>query len=139
MEKGEGECRRARRMLGLRLPEGGRSHSHKWVHPRPFVGVSQKSIFKRPCQVLAINAHKMVPRPPQGLQNRPWNAPTKGLLWVPFPRRRRLLPLELEMPVPQKALSGGIPRSFLEPLGRSWSHFVGIYRQKLMKSSKDDF
>ena len=31
-------------------------------HPRPFVGVSQKSIFKRPCQVLAINAHKMAPR-----------------------------------------------------------------------------
>ena len=31
-------------------------------HPRPFVGVSQKSIFNRPCQVLAINAHKMAPR-----------------------------------------------------------------------------
>ena len=35
---------------------------------------------------------------------------------------------------PQKALSGGIPGSFLEPLGRSWSHFVGIYRQKLTRS-----
>ena len=31
-------------------------------HPRPFVGVSQKSLFKRPCQVLAINANKMAPR-----------------------------------------------------------------------------
>ena len=30
---------------------------------------------------------------------------------------------------PQKALRGGIPRSFLEPLGHSWSHFVGICRQ----------
>ena len=30
-------------------------------HPRSFVGVSQKSIFKRPCQVLAINAHIMAP------------------------------------------------------------------------------
>jgi len=35
---------------------------------------------------------------------------------------------------PQKALDGGIPGSFLEPLGRSWSHFVGIYRQKLTRS-----
>ena len=40
---------------------------------------------------------------------------------------------------PQKALSGGIPCPFLEPLARSWSHFVGIYRQKLKKSSKNDF
>ena len=32
------------------------------THPRPFVGVSQKSIFKSPCQVLASNAHKMAPR-----------------------------------------------------------------------------
>ena len=31
---------------------------------------------------------------------------------------------------PQKALRGVIPCSFLEPLGRSWSHCVGIYRQK---------
>jgi hypothetical protein len=27
--------------------------------------------------------------------------------------------------VPQKALCGGIPCPFLEPLARSWSHFVG--------------
>ena len=33
---------------------------------------------------------------------------------------------------PQKALRGGIPCSFLEP-------FWGIYRQKLTKSSKNDF
>ena len=32
---------------------------------------------------------------------------------------------------PQKALRGGIPCSFLEPSARYWSHFVGIYRQKL--------
>jgi len=30
--------------------------------------------------------------------------------------------------------SGVIPWSFLEPLGRSWSHFVSIYCQKLTKS-----
>ena len=32
-----------------------------------------------------------------------------------------------------------IPESFLEPLGRSWSHFVGNYRQKLTKAPKNDF
>ena len=31
--------------------------------------------------------------------------------------------------IPRKPLCGGIPGSFLEPLVRSWSHFVGIYRQ----------
>ena len=41
--------------------------------------------------------------------------------------------------MPQKALGGGIPCSFLEPFARSWSHFVGICRQKLTKSSKNDF
>ena len=35
---------------------------------------------------------------------------------------------------PQKALCGGIPSSFLEPSPRSWSHFVGIYRQNLTRS-----
>ena len=37
---------------------------------------------------------------------------------------------------PQKELRGGIPGAVLEPLGRSWSHFVGIYRQKFTKSFK---
>ena len=46
------------------------------------MGVSQKSIFKRPGQLWAINAHKMAPRTTQWLQERPWNAPTKGLLWL---------------------------------------------------------
>jgi len=32
-----------------------------------------------------------------------------------------------------------IPTSLLEPLPRSCSHFVGIYRQKLTKSSLNDF
>ena len=39
---------------------------------------------------------------------------------------------------PQEALRGGIPCSFLEPFARSWSHFVGICRQKLSKSWKID-
>ena len=36
--------------------------------------------------------------------------------------------------LPQKALCGGIPGAVLEPLVRFWSHFVGIYRQKLTRS-----
>ena len=37
---------------------------------------------------------------------------------------------------PQKALCGGIPSPFLEPSPRSWSHFVGVYRQILTTSLK---
>ena len=33
--------------------------------------------------------------------------------------------------VPREVLRGGIRGSFLEPLARFWSHFVGIYCQKL--------
>ena len=62
--------------------EGSWCSRKKGDHPRPFVGVSQKSIFKRPCQVLAINAHKMAPRTSKRLQERAWDAPTKGLLWT---------------------------------------------------------
>ena len=39
--------------------------------------------------------------------------------------------------VPREALRGAIPWSFLEPLGRSLSHFVGIHRQKLTRSLKN--
>ena len=42
-------------------------------------------------------------------------------------------------PPPRKPLCGSIPGSFLEPLVRSWSHFRGIYRQKLTRSLKIDF
>jgi len=41
--------------------------------------------------------------------------------------------------IPQEALRGGIPGAVLEPLGRSCSHFVGIYCQRLTKSFKNDF
>jgi len=37
----------------------------------------------------------------------------------------------------RKALCGGIPSSFLEPSPRSWSHFVGVYLQKLTTSLKN--
>ena len=40
---------------------------------------------------------------------------------------------------PQKTLRGGIPGSFLEPLARSWSHFVGMHCQKLTTLLKIDF
>ena len=48
----------------------------------------------------------------------------------PIARERRTLKGE----DPREALCGGITVSFLEPLCRSWSHFVGIYRQKLTRS-----
>ena len=38
---------------------------------------------------------------------------------------------------PQKALCGGIPDPYLEPLTRCWSHFVGVYRQILTTSLKN--
>ena len=41
--------------------------------------------------------------------------------------------------LPQKALREGIPDPYLEPLTHTWSHFVGIDRQKLTKSFKNDF
>ena len=44
-------------MSDVALP-GARGRELPPLHPRPFVGVSQKSIFKRPCQVLAMNTHK---------------------------------------------------------------------------------
>ena len=37
---------------------------------------------------------------------------------------------------PRETLRGGIPGAVFEPLVRSWSHFVGIYRQKLTSSLK---
>ena len=45
-------------------------------------GGMSKSLFKRCCQLSAINAHKMAPRTSQGLQERAWDAPTKGLEWA---------------------------------------------------------
>ena len=44
-------------------------------------GGMSKTFFKKCCQLLAINAHKMAPRTSQGLQERAWNTPTKGLEW----------------------------------------------------------
>ena len=45
-----------------------------------------KVIFGRFPQLLAINAYKMAPSTGQWLQERVWDAPTKGLLWVPATR-----------------------------------------------------
>ena len=72
-------------LVGCRLLPARRFQSSGFsVHARPFVEVSQKSICKRPGHFLAINAHKMAPRTTQWLQERPWNAPTKGLLRLVF-------------------------------------------------------
>ena len=51
------------------------------IHERPFVEVSQKSIFKIPCHFFGDRCPKLAPRTTQWLQERPWNAPTKGFLW----------------------------------------------------------
>ena len=40
-----------------------------------------KVIFKRCCQLLTIKAYRMGARTSQGLQERAWDAPTKGLEW----------------------------------------------------------
>ena len=52
------------------------------LYARPFVGVFQKSIYKRTCQLLATNAHKMAPRTTRRHQERQGDAPTKGLAWA---------------------------------------------------------
>ena len=45
------------------------------------MGVFQKSILNRVCQLLAIRAHTMAPRTSQWLKERASDTPTKGLLW----------------------------------------------------------
>ena len=64
------------------MPPGGQPHGG--VPRKALRGGILKSFFQRPCQFLVINAHKMAPRTNQRLQERTWNAPTKGLardLW----------------------------------------------------------
>jgi hypothetical protein len=80
-----------------------------------------KVIFGRFCQLLAINTHKMAPRPPQGLQDRPWDTATKGLLWFdphasryyPHVRKKLLPPGD---PKPREV--GTAPRQWR----RTWNH-----------------
>ena len=47
------------------------------------------------------------------------------------PGERKSTPTDV---VPRESLRGGISLSFLEPSYLSWSHFVGIYCQKLTSS-----
>ena len=53
-----------------------KNRSFFWHHAGLFVGVFQKSILNRVCQLLAIRAHKMAPRTSRGLQERAWDTPT---------------------------------------------------------------
>ena len=73
--------------LTLSQPRGSGQSRSKAVPAGLFVGVFQKSILNRVCQLLAIRAHKMAPRTGQGLQERAWNTPMKGLLWCPLSQR----------------------------------------------------
>jgi hypothetical protein len=47
-------------------------------HPGPFVGVSQKSIFNRPCQFLTINAHKWLQNRTNGSKTAPGIPPHRA-------------------------------------------------------------
>ena len=64
-------------------------------------GSMSKSYFKRCCQLLVINAHKMAPRTSQGLQERAWDNPTKGLLWSATQH-------EFRGPAPAGAVGAGV-------------------------------
>ena len=67
--------------------ESGDVSKQKWDlsslgNPRKALrGGISKSIFQRPCQFLAINAHKMAPKTGRRLQERARDALTKGLVW----------------------------------------------------------
>ena len=65
----------------LSLDEGAEPVDMR-VPPKVLRGGISKSILKRPCQFLAINAHKMAPRTNQWIQERTWDTPTYGLLWT---------------------------------------------------------
>ena len=64
-----------------RSPSTGTGLPHRHPPRKALRGGISKSIIQRPCQFLAINAHKMAPRTSKGLQERAWDAPTKGHLW----------------------------------------------------------
>ena len=62
--------------------EGALKADNSHILRKALRGGMSKSFVKRCCQLLATNAHKMAPRTSQGLQERAWDAPTKGLEWV---------------------------------------------------------
>ena len=51
------------------------------------------------------------------------------------PKSSSRVPSSTGAPLPSETLRGGISLSFLEPSCRSWSHFCGIYCQKVDKLS----
>ena len=79
------------------------------------------------------SASSAAPREPR--EKRPDGAAAKGWESVQGSGFRDAVAAKGATPGP----SNPIPGAFLEPLVRSWSHFVGIYRQNLSKSSKIDF
>ena len=70
------------RTYGPKLPRTKSITGSACQPRRALRGGISKSILQRPCQFLAINTHKMTPRTSKGLQERAWDAPTKGLLWL---------------------------------------------------------
>ena len=104
--------------------------------------VEEKATFH--CRVLArtiaVHAQRSIEAlstgVPRSYETAPPQDPTVGLSRGPYgsPRGRAVSYVQDNPVSPQKALRGGVPGAVLEPLGRSWSHFVGIYRQKLTRS-----
>ena len=94
------------------------------------------------CPCLAVSSGRSVPSGPRSVVpttcTRTPSPPSLSrsvlLALLTSLRARRVVGRVVEGGPPQKALRGGIPGSFLEPLGGSWSHFVGIYRQNLTRS-----
>ena len=60
-----------------------------WRPRKALRGGISKSILHRPCQFLAMNAHKMAPRTRKRFQERGRDTLAKGLLWgVMLPEKK---------------------------------------------------
>ena len=108
------------------LPRYRRAESvARYATPRKALrGGISKSIFQRPCQFLAIDAHKMAPRTNQWLQERTWNAPTKGLAWtLPLSLSHSLTPSLLHSLTSSlsRSLTASLPHFFTPSLSHSFT------------------
>ena len=65
----------------------GRSVAVLLATQGPSWGYSKVNLLKI-YQLLAINTHEMAPRTNQWLQERTWDTPAKGLLWIRKPEER---------------------------------------------------
>ena len=104
------------------------------LHPTPLLGANEWTAMTQMERVSIPKDQDHCPLPSLAPSLAPSPSPSPSLS-PPLPLS--LSPIRLFLPLtvtPQRALCGGIPCSFLEPFARSWSHFVGIYRQNLTRS-----